>query len=122
MLGRVSNRAAVQDTIIHSQSPAEAKKIIERDGIDYPTDIASPSLRRAYETLFTNNHIFESFYKLICGHEWRIWLAPHAGGKFIRGDMPVLVDGTTEKSTWMLIYPNDAYQMLRLRFDSVRYP
>lgn len=79
------------------------KKIIKRDGIDYATDTAS--LRKAYETLFTNNQVFDSFYRLICGREWSMWSASTGGGGFVRGDVPAIVDGSVENQTWKLIYP-----------------
>lgn len=79
------------------------KKIIERDGIDYGTDAAS--LRRAHETLFTNDQVFGTFYRQICGHEWSLLSVDADHGAFVRGDVPVVIHGSDESRTWKLLYP-----------------
>lgn len=79
------------------------KQIIERGGIGYPTDTAS--LRTVYETLFTNNQVFDFFYRLLCGHEWSILSVTPDECGFVRGDVPAIVDGSIENRTWKLIYP-----------------
>jgi hypothetical protein len=79
------------------------KNIIQRDGIAYDTDTAS--LRRAYETLFTNDQVFDMFYRKICGHEWSLFSAGSDKGVFIRGDVPVVIGGSDEGKNWRLIYP-----------------
>lgn len=70
------------------QNLSHLKQTIGAKPIAYPTDIAS--LRRAYETLFTNDDVFAAVYRLIVGRKWAIWRAP-AGCQFVRSDNPVLV-------------------------------
>lgn len=82
--------------------------IIERDRLAYATDTAS--LRRAYETLFINNKVFDTFYRTICGHEWSLWSAAPEDGAFLRGDVPVVIDGSDNDHNWRLIYPMTPYK------------
>jgi hypothetical protein len=78
------------------------KAVIESKGIEYPSDIAS--LRRAYETLFTNNDVFASYYKTLTGLKWKLLTAP-PGSQFIRADEPILTQGSINTKTWKLVYP-----------------
>ena len=78
------------------------KNVIEKRGLDYPTDVAS--LRRAYETLFTNNRVFAAMYRLIVGRQWVMWYASD-GAEFIRSDDPILVEGAIRTRDWCLLYP-----------------
>jgi len=70
------------------QNLAHLKETIGTKAITYPTDIAS--LRRAYETLFTNDDVFTAVYRLIVGRKWSIWRAP-GRSQFVRSDNPVIV-------------------------------
>jgi hypothetical protein len=76
--------------------------VIESRGINYPTDTAS--LRRAYETLFTNNDVFAWFYRLLVGRPWEMWSAP-TESQFVRADDPVVINGSVIRGTWQLVYP-----------------
>jgi hypothetical protein len=71
-----------------SQNLAHLKTVIETRSLRYPTDIGS--LRRAYETLFTNDDIFAFVYKLVVHRKWELW-HPSAGAQFVRSDNPVVV-------------------------------
>jgi hypothetical protein len=81
---------------------AGLKRLIARDRLEYPTDI--DYLRRAYETLFTNNKLFAHFYTLMMSREWHIWRSP-PGSQFIRSDEPITTVGSSEGNSWQLIYP-----------------
>lgn len=78
------------------------KKLIEESAIVFPVDTGS--LRKAYETLFSNNDIYAEFFRLITARTWELWSAPQRA-LFIRGDDPVFVGGSVEHRTWHLIYP-----------------
>lgn len=78
------------------------KALIEKQGLNYPTDTAS--LRRAYETLFTNNRVFATMYRRLVGRQWEMWCTS-GSGTFIRSDDPVLSAGSSKKGNWMLLYP-----------------
>jgi hypothetical protein len=81
--------------------PRLRRLIIDRQ-IEYPKDVVG--LRNAYETLFTNDEVFASFYRVIVGRRWRFWVPP-AGFEFIRSDDPVLIEGSIKQHTWRLVYP-----------------
>lgn len=81
----------------------DLRSIIERNGIAYSTHTAS--LRRAHATLFTNNKVFDTFYRMICEREWTILSSRSNEGAFIRGDVPVVIGGSIKRKTWQLIYP-----------------
>jgi hypothetical protein len=78
------------------------KQHIKREEIMFRVDTGS--LRQAYETLFSNNDLYAEFHRLITGGVWELWSAP-AWARFIRGDNPVIVHGSTAHGTWQLHYP-----------------
>lgn len=83
------------------QNLAHLKETIGARPIAYPTDVAS--LRRAYETLFTNDDVFAAVYRLIVGRRWAIWKAA-AGCQFVRSDNPVVVSADEAAGT-TVFYP-----------------
>jgi hypothetical protein len=83
------------------QNLARLKETIAGKAIAYPTDVAS--LRRAYETLFTNDDVFANVYRLIVGRKWAIWRAA-TGSQFVRSDNPVVVSVDRASGT-TVFYP-----------------
>ena len=82
------------------QNLAHLKETIGTRSIAYPTDIAS--LRRAYETLFTNDDEFAAVYGFIVGRKWSIWRA-HGGSKFVRSDSPIEI--SRDRTVTTVFYP-----------------
>jgi len=78
------------------------KTFIESRGIEYSTDVAS--LRRAYETLFTDNRVFAFVYRLVVGRQWEIWSTANCA-EFLRSDDPVAIEGSIAAGDWRLVYP-----------------
>lgn len=85
-----------------STMSARLKKILPTIAPTYPTDVAS--LKRAYETLFTNNQVYANFHRRMAPKRWLILRAP-AGSSFIRPDNPVVVNGSIDGKDWCLRYP-----------------
>ena len=81
---------------------AALKRYIETNEV--PFSVETGSLRRAYETLFSNDDFYAAFYGLITARRWELWSAP-SDRQFIRGDNPAIVRGSTQAGTWQLIYP-----------------
>ena len=74
---------------------------VAEQGLDFPTDTGS--LRRAYETLFSNDEVFAEMHQRLLGRRWEMWsTAPHPG--FVRSDEPVLAT-SAGGGGWRLIYP-----------------
>jgi hypothetical protein len=78
------------------------KEYIQREEIMFPVDAGR--LRQAYETLFSNNNLFAEFYRLMTSGQWELWTAP-LDARFIRGDNPVVVYGTSAPGISPLLYP-----------------
>ena len=77
------------------------RRFVTEQGLDFPTDAGS--LRRAYETLFSNDTVFAEMHQRLVGRRWEMWNAVAKPG-FVRPDEPVLV--TSEAGGgWRLIYP-----------------
>ena len=74
---------------------------ISEQGIDFPTDTGS--LRRAYETLFSNNRVFAEMYRRLVSRRWEMWSVTSNIG-FVRADEPVLTTSAVGDN-WRLIYP-----------------
>ncbi len=74
--------------------------VTEQD-LDFPTDTGS--LRRAYETLFSNDRMYAEMHQRLVGRRWEMWrTAPDPG--FIRPDEAALVT-SAGGGGWRLIYP-----------------
>ncbi len=74
---------------------------ISEQRIDFPTDTGS--LRRAYETLFSNNRVFAVMYRRLVSRRWEMWSVTSNPG-FVRADEPVLTTSAVG-GNWRLIYP-----------------
>ena len=76
-------------------------RFIAEQGLDFATDTGS--LRRVYETLFSNDTVFAEMYQRLLGRRWEMWsTVPNPG--FVRPDEPVLVT-SAGRGDWRLIYP-----------------
>lgn len=76
-------------------------RFVTDQSLDFPTDTGS--LRRAYETLFSNDRMYAEMYQRLVGRRWEMWrTAPDPG--FIRPDEVTLVTSGGGKS-WRLVYP-----------------
>lgn len=85
-----------------SKSLHGQKAWIERTGFQYPTTPAD--LGRAFETLFQNNDFYAVFYGRIIVRAWGVVRASD-GLTFLKGDNPVVINGSTTEGTWRLLYP-----------------
>ncbi len=79
----------------------KVSRFVTEQSLDFPTDTGS--LRRAYETLFSNNRMYAEVYRRLVGRRWEMWrTAPDPG--FIRPDEVILVTSGGGRS-WRLVYP-----------------
>ena len=76
-------------------------RFVTEQGLDFPTDTGS--LRRAYETLFSNDTVFAEMHQRLVGRRWEMWGTVLNPG-FVRPDEPVLVTSAVGRG-WRLIYP-----------------
>ncbi len=76
-------------------------RFIAEQGLDFPTDVGS--LRRVYETLFSNNTVFAQMYQRLLSRRWEMWSTVSNSG-FVRPDEPVLVT-SAGGGGWCLMYP-----------------
>lgn len=76
-------------------------RFIAEQGLHFPTDLGS--LRRAYETLFSNNKVFAEMYQRLVDRRWEMWSTDLNPG-FVRSDEPVLVT-SAGAAGWRLVYP-----------------
>jgi hypothetical protein len=86
---------------IRSMLPKQ-EVVIKQSGIRYPTDPAH--LGRALETLFQNNDLYATFYRLITPRMWSV-VSAAAGLTFLKGDNAVVITGSEPAGTWRLLYP-----------------
>lgn len=76
-------------------------RFVTEQGLDFPTDTGS--LRRAYETLFSNDRVFAEMYLRLVSLRWEMWSATPSPG-FVRPDEPVLITSAVS-GNWQLLYP-----------------
>ena len=76
-------------------------RFVTEQGLDFPTNAGS--LRKAYETLFSNDTVYAEMHQRLVSRRWEMWsTVPNPG--FVRPDEPVLVTSAVGGG-WRLIYP-----------------
>ena len=76
-------------------------RFVAEQGLGFPTNTGH--LRRAYETLFSNDTVFAEMHQRLVGRRWEMWSTVLNPG-FVRPDEPVLITSAVGGG-WRLIYP-----------------